>query len=122
MIAHIRRKEKSMVDIFNECIKKHKASSKANKQINNKDLNESNKGKIYQKFYELYEKGEGSILFDYEILTKNGTKKFHESSVYLRYNFKGEIIGFRGLVRDISERKKVEVFLGCTGKGRYHWF
>jgi PAS domain S-box-containing protein len=69
----------------------------------------NNKERLESKFYELYKKGEGSVLFDYEISTKDGEKKYHESSIYLRYNSEGEIIGLRGLVRDISERKKIEV-------------
>lgn len=82
------------------------------KELMNKSFsslfNDETKNKISSKFNELYRKGKGSILFDYEIITKDGHKVFHESSIYLIYDHEGKIIGFRGLVRDISERKKAE--------------
>lgn len=70
-----------------------------------------NRREISSVFNNIYKTGKGSTLFDSEIITKNREKLFVESSVYLRYDSKGEIIGFRGLVRNITERKKAEIKL-----------
>ncbi|MFX1600628.1 MAG: PAS domain S-box protein, partial [Promethearchaeota archaeon] len=59
-------------------------------------------------FNDLYKTSEGFAIAEYEITKKNGKKLFVESSVYLRYDPNGEIIGFKGFVRDITERKKIE--------------
>jgi len=64
--------------------------------------------KVYSIYNELYHRGEGSVLFDYQIIRKDGRKFYHESSVYLRTDPNGEIVGFKGFIRDISERKKGE--------------
>ncbi len=64
--------------------------------------------RIFTVYSDLYKRGEGTDLFDYQITTKDGRHKYHESSVYLRYSLNGDIIGFKGFIRDISERKKAE--------------
>ncbi|MFX1573720.1 MAG: PAS domain S-box protein [Promethearchaeota archaeon] len=69
---------------------------------------EKTKKKVFTVFNNLYKAGEGSHLFDHEVIKKSGEKLFVESSVYLRYDSNGKIIGFRGLVRDITDRKKAE--------------
>ncbi|MEW6602728.1 MAG: PAS domain S-box protein [Nitrospirota bacterium] len=40
---------------------------------------------------------------------KDGSRVFYETSVTLRMNANGEAIGFRGVSRDITERKKMEI-------------
>ena len=69
---------------------------------------EETRKKVFNAFNNLYKVREGFTLIDYEIITKNGKKIFVESSVYLIYDSEGEIIGFKGFVRDITERKKTE--------------
>ncbi|MFX1311370.1 MAG: PAS domain S-box protein [Promethearchaeota archaeon] len=64
--------------------------------------------KVYNTYLRLLQKREASILFDYPIIRKDGRKFYHESSVYLRYDSKGNIIGYKGFVRDVTERKKAE--------------
>jgi len=64
---------------------------------------------IFHVYNDLYLKGKGFKLFEAEFLQKNGDKSFHESSIYLRYNPNSEIVGYKGFLRDISERKKVEI-------------
>jgi len=49
--------------------------------------------------------------FDWEIIRKDGMKRVVEASVSLRRNVKGEPVGFRGIVRDISEKQKLEAHL-----------
>ena len=67
--------------------------------------------KVYQVFNQLYTTGEPYKAFDWEIIRKDGTKRFHDSSVSLIRNTKGEKIGFRGIARDITERKRAEEVL-----------
>ena len=43
-----------------------------------------------------------------DMITKDGTKKFVELSVSLMRDSEGQPIGFRGVARDISERKTAE--------------
>jgi len=70
--------------------------------------------KVYQVFNQLYTGGEHYKAFDWEIIRKDGTKRFHDSSVSLIRNAKGEGIGFRGISRDVTERKQVEEKLSET--------
>ncbi len=47
-------------------------------------------------------------MFDVEQIRKDGTRIFVESSAFPIRNEKGEIIGFRGVGRDITERLQME--------------
>jgi hypothetical protein len=77
--------------------------------MNNKQyMDKENTQKVYQTFNRVYTTGEPYRSFDWEILRKDGTKRFVESSVSLLRDLKGERIGFRGIVRDITERKLAE--------------
>jgi PAS domain S-box-containing protein len=77
--------------------------------MNNRQyMDKENTQKVYQAFNRVYATGEPYRSFDWEILRKDGTKRFVESSVSLLRNLKGERIGFRGIVRDITERKVAE--------------
>ena len=72
--------------------------------------------KVYQVFNQLYTTGEPYKTFDWEIIRKDGTKRFHDSSVSLIRNAKGEGIGFRGIARDITERKQAEESIRTLAK------
>jgi len=56
----------------------------------------------------LFKAGESFTMFDCEAIKKNGKKIFVESSVYLKYKEDGEIIGYKGFLRNITERKQAE--------------
>jgi hypothetical protein len=71
-------------------------------------MDKENAQKVYQAFNRAYTTGEPYRSFDWEILRKDGTKRFVESSVSLLRDLKGERIGFRGIVRDITDRKFAE--------------
>ncbi len=62
----------------------------------------------YKVFNEVNITGRPEKVFDWEIIRKDGTKRVVEASVSLRRNAKGEPIGFRGIVRDISEKQRLE--------------
>jgi len=64
--------------------------------------------KTYEVFNRVYKTGEPTKIFDWEFIKKDGTKVDVEISVSLIRNPKGQAIGFRGIVRDIRERKLTE--------------
>ena len=70
---------------------------------------EKTKLKIFNILNELYQKGEGYRIFEYEQKKKDSEITHLESSVYLCYDAESKIIGFRGILRDITERKKTEL-------------
>ena len=64
--------------------------------------------KAYEVFNRVYKTGEPTKIFDWKFIKKDSTKVDVEISVSLIMNPKGQSIGFRGIVRDISERKLAE--------------
>lgn len=60
--------------------------------------------KIYQVFNSVFRTGKPASVLDYEMVRKDGSKLIIEVSVSLRRDSAGEPIGFRGVVRDITER------------------
>ncbi|OGP81850.1 MAG: hypothetical protein A2Z08_00020 [Deltaproteobacteria bacterium RBG_16_54_11] len=69
---------------------------------------EINAQKANQAFKEVYETGEPIKALDMEIIRKDGTIRFSEVSVSLMRDAQGKPIGFRGISRDVTERKKAE--------------
>jgi len=67
---------------------------------------ETNAQKLYRTFNEVYRTGVPAQEYDWEVIRKDGTKRYVESSVSIRKNKSGQPIGFRGIVRDITERKQ----------------
>jgi PAS domain S-box-containing protein len=64
--------------------------------------------KIYKAFNRIYQTGKPNKNMFFTISMKDRSKRFAESSVFPRRNDKGEIIGFRGASRDITERNRAE--------------
>ncbi|MBC8466527.1 MAG: PAS domain S-box protein [Deltaproteobacteria bacterium] len=86
--------------------------------MNNREYtDEENARKTYQTFNKVYTTGEPAKAFDWVIIRKNGKKRNIELSVSLIKNSAGVRTGFRGIVRDITKRKRAEEELG---KHRYH--
>ena len=80
--------------------------------MNNRQyMDEENARRVYQVFYRAYTTGESYTASDWEIVRKSGEKRINESSVSLVRDSKGERIGFRGMVRDITARKQAEAEL-----------
>jgi PAS domain S-box-containing protein len=69
---------------------------------------QENATKLYQAFHHVFLTGQPIKSFRWDVLKKNKEKLSVEASISLRRNEKGAPIGFRGIVRDISERKKAE--------------
>ncbi|TET85659.1 MAG: PAS domain S-box protein, partial [Anaerolineales bacterium] len=77
--------------------------------MNNRQfMDKKNAKKVYQAFNRVYTTGKPSKEFGWEITRKDGTKRFIEASVSLKRNSEGEPIGFRGIIRDITEHKSAE--------------
>jgi PAS domain S-box-containing protein len=59
-------------------------------------------------FSEIYRTGQPVRLFDYEVITKGGQTRNYESWAGLLFDNNNQPIGFRGMARDITERKQAE--------------
>ena len=64
--------------------------------------------KIYETFNAVYKTGEPTKIFDWELIKKDGSTIYVEISISLMRDPKGEPVGFRGILRDITERKRAE--------------
>jgi PAS domain S-box-containing protein len=64
--------------------------------------------KMVQIFKELYRTGEPITAIESEYISKDGTKRVYELSASLIRDTQGKPIGFRGVSRDVTERKKAE--------------
>lgn len=71
-------------------------------------MDERNARKVYQTFNEVYRTGKPAKAFDWEIIRKDGTKRFTEASVSQKKDSTGQPIGFRGVLRDITARMRAE--------------
>jgi PAS domain S-box-containing protein len=60
--------------------------------------------KMYQIFNRVYRTGEPAKTANYEIIRKDGTQKILEVSASLMRNSDSEPIGFRGILRNVTER------------------
>ncbi|MBN1363655.1 MAG: diguanylate cyclase, partial [Syntrophaceae bacterium] len=67
-----------------------------------------NAKKLFQVFNEVYKTGKGSRLFEYEAIRKDGTKRQVEIFASLMKDSAGNLTGFRGIIRDITERRRAE--------------
>jgi PAS domain S-box-containing protein len=77
--------------------------------INSRRYTDEETGKkIYQVFNEVYRTGESANPFDWEIILKDGTRRWIDTSVSLIRDSKGQPIGFRGIARDATQRKQME--------------
>jgi PAS domain S-box-containing protein len=63
---------------------------------------------VYQAFNEVYRTGEPNKGFPWKLIRKDGSIGFADNSASLLRSQTGEIIGFRGVGRDVTERRKAE--------------
>ncbi len=64
--------------------------------------------RVYQMFNKVFITGRSVQLSDFEHLSKDGSRIFSEMSVALMRDPEGNPIGFRGISRDVTERKIAE--------------
>ncbi|HOI07547.1 MAG TPA: PAS domain S-box protein, partial [Deltaproteobacteria bacterium] len=72
-------------------------------------VDEENAGKVFREYHRVFTTGRPIAGFDWEVISKDGARIPVESSVSLKLDRDGNPVGFRGVVRDITERKKAEV-------------
>jgi len=64
--------------------------------------------RLYQAFSRVYGSGNPHEINDYEIIKKDGSIGIAEFSVSLLRNAAGKPIGFRGVTRDVTEKRKTQ--------------
>jgi PAS domain S-box-containing protein len=78
------------------------------KQIQNLNfrtfMDEDNARIAYEAFNKIYQTGRGGVDINWEIIRKNGKKRFVEISASLITGSGGEPIGFRGIARDVTDK------------------
>lgn len=77
----------------------------------NQYVNEQHIKEIYRIYGEVYRTGEPVAAYDLEIVRKDGSRSIHEISISLIKDDEGRPSGFRGVARDVTERKKMEMAL-----------
>jgi PAS domain S-box-containing protein len=63
---------------------------------------------VYRTFNTVYRTGQPARAFDWEVIRKDGTRRVVEASISLLRDTNGEPAGFRGIVRDITERNQAQ--------------
>ena len=69
---------------------------------------ERNAKALRRLFVEIYRTGRPVRAYAFELIHKDGTKAFHEISASLIRDARGKPAGFRGIARDVTQRKKDE--------------
>jgi PAS domain S-box-containing protein len=72
-----------------------------------KYMDEENANKVFNLYREVYKTRVPKMDFDWEVIRKDGTWRTVEGSASLISDADGQPIGFRGLFRDTTERKRV---------------
>ena len=95
---------------FNEAERRiHGRSPEEMKGLNNRGFSSPQTAKrVYSIYNEVYKTGIPAKVIDYEIIAKDGSIKTLETSASLMRNQAGDPIGFYGISRDVTERKKGE--------------
>jgi PAS domain S-box-containing protein len=81
-----------------------------------------NQKKIFEVFNRVFTTKEGVRYFQFEFFNNNNDKVFAETSVNLRYNQIGELIGFYGIAYDITEKYHLEQRLKLSEEKYRHLF
>ncbi len=77
--------------------------------MNNRDyMSPEDSKRAYKIFKNIYQTGKPARIVNWEIIRKDGSIIHIESSASLIRDSEGEPTGFRGIARDITERKKME--------------
>lgn len=77
--------------------------------MNNREyMSERTAEAVYQTFNMVFRTGGPTRAFDWEVIKKDRSIGFVETSISLIVDPSGQPIGFRGIVRDITERKEAE--------------
>ncbi len=75
---------------------------------NRKYMDQKNAKKVFETFNRVYRTGKPAKGFDWEVIRADGSKAHVDTSVTLITDAAGNPIGFRGIARDITDRKQAE--------------
>ncbi|MBN1661992.1 MAG: PAS domain S-box protein [Deltaproteobacteria bacterium] len=75
---------------------------------NRKYMDAETAANMYAAYNEVYKTGKTGSLFDFEIIRKDGARRIMQTSFSLLKDKSDRPIGFRGTVRDVTERKRME--------------
>ena len=79
---------------------------------NNREYTDGeNAKKIFQAFHDVYQTGIATKALDWKLIRKDGSECFVETVVSLVTDLNNNKVGFRGIARDVSERKSIEAQL-----------
>ena len=78
---------------------------------NREYMTEDTAKEVFKAFNNVYTTGKPAKNLEWETIRKDGTKRYVETSASLTKNSDGEPMGFRGIVRDISEKHRLETQL-----------
>lgn len=80
--------------------------------MNNRQYTDPDSNKLlYQAFNKVYRTGIPIKGFEWQVIRKDGTKQYGEASISLIRDKTGKPIGFRGIARDTTERRKAREVL-----------
>jgi PAS domain S-box-containing protein len=71
-------------------------------------MDPENSRRIFAVFNSVFRTGTPSRGIDWELIRKDGSRCYVETSVSLKKDLHGQPIGFQGIIRDVSERKQLE--------------
>ena len=77
--------------------------------MNNRQYTDAETSKqVFQAFNKVFRTGQPRKEFDWQMIRKDGTKKYVDTSIHLMRDATSKPVGFRGILRDITERKRAE--------------
>jgi PAS domain S-box-containing protein len=80
--------------------------------LNHKEyIDEAEAKEVFQAYNAVYQTAVPRQDFCYQINRKDGSKRFAESSISLRLGADGKAEGFRGVMRDVTERRQTQELL-----------
>ena len=71
-------------------------------------VDDENANRVFEAFHKVFLTGESVKGVDWELISKGSGKIPVESSISLIRDVKGKAVGFRGIIRDITQRKRAE--------------
>ena len=71
-------------------------------------MNETQAKAVFQIFNNVFLTGKTDRVYDWEFIRKDGTRRYVEASVSLIRDSSGTGVGFRGIIRDTTQRKNSE--------------
>ena len=73
---------------------------------NRKIMDTYNAKKVFEVFHNVYQTGMATKAVDWELITKDGARRFIEASITLKKDLNSKPVGFMGIARDITERRQ----------------